>query len=39
MDADRIRALVSDSKKLKLLYIEDNESARLSTLKTLEVFF
>lgn len=39
MSIDRINHLATDSKTLKLLYVEDNEMARKSTLQVLEIFF
>jgi EAL domain-containing protein (putative c-di-GMP-specific phosphodiesterase class I)/PleD family two-component response regulator len=39
MDAERINKLITITKRLKLLYVEDNEAARVSTMQTLGVFF
>ncbi|NOR57281.1 MAG: response regulator [Sulfurimonas sp.] len=39
MDVKKVNKLKSYTKKLKLLYVEDNEETRLSTLLVLERFF
>ncbi len=39
MDIEEINRLSSDSKNLKLLYIEDDESAREAMLEILDLFF
>ncbi len=39
MDVAKIKKLTNSSKNLKLLYVEDDELARESTLSTLSIFF
>jgi YesN/AraC family two-component response regulator len=39
MDQQKIIALIAETKKLNLLYVEDNEETRSSTLKMLQNFF
>jgi len=39
MDAQQVEQLTKDSQNLKLLYVEDDEEARESTLTTLSLFF
>jgi YesN/AraC family two-component response regulator len=39
MDENRIVNLIKETKQLKLLYVEDNEEARNSTMKMLGNFF
>jgi len=39
MDIEKIEKLTQDSQSLKLLYVEDNQQARESTLSALDIFF
>ena len=39
MDIEEINKLSSDSKNLKLLYVEDDEAAREAMLEILDLFF
>ncbi len=39
MNQDKLRKIISITKNLNILYIEDNQDVREQTLKMLQIFF